>query len=243
MPEAPEIKFLADDLKDNIVGQTFDNIISNTKTKVTLPKKSKVINVDTRGKLIIIQCKDYYVTLHMGLTGWLTYEEPKIYKYVLVFSNGNIYLRDQRRFSKIKVYKTEEALNKDLDQLGYDFIKDEIDEKTFIDILNSSKKNISSLLMDQHIFSGIGNYIRNEALYLSKINPESKSKDIDLKHKKLLYKKIKYVISSNLKELYDGKDHYKYRVYEREKDDKGNKIIVKIIAGRKTFYVPSIQIY
>ena len=228
MPESPEIKFLTDNLKRDIVGQTFEKIISNTKTTVILPKKSKVINVDSRGKLIIIQCKDYFVTLHMGLTGWLTYEQPKIYKYMFVFSNGNIYLKDQRRFSKVKIYNTKEELQKDLDNLGLDFVKNEIDEKTFVDILNNSNKNISSLLMDQKIFAGIGNYIRNEALYLSKINPESKAKDIDLKHKKLLYKKIRFVLFSNLKEMYDEnkmklinmpnitlQSPYKYRVYER----------------------------
>ena len=54
MPEGPELyslsAFLNKKLKDNI----FENIVSNTKTIVKLPKKSKIIKIYSYGKYCII---------------------------------------------------------------------------------------------------------------------------------------------------------------------------------------------
>ena len=43
--------------------------------------------------------------------------------------------------------------------------------------------------MDQKFFPGVGNYIKSEALYLAKIHPEEKWKNINIKSKKILINK------------------------------------------------------
>ena len=42
-------------------------------------------------KVIIIQTIDYFVHIHFSITGWLVLKKPKIYKYILHFSNKDIY--------------------------------------------------------------------------------------------------------------------------------------------------------
>jgi formamidopyrimidine-DNA glycosylase len=258
MPEAAEIYYLKELIKSKVKNKMFEQIISNTKTKVTLPKHSKVIDCDSKGKLMWIQTEDYYVHLHMMISGWLVFEEPKICKYEFVFDNMSIYLDDTRRFSKVKVVTSEKKHQDEIDKLGLDFLKDEVSQEEFINIVSNSNKNISALFLDQKIFSGIGNYIRNEVLYMVKINPTTISNKINQPTIIKLYEKIKYVMFSNLYELMNDNKlkinnfikqisptklqvPYKYRVYGREKDNLGNTVVRKKIAGRWAYYVPHIQ--
>jgi DNA-formamidopyrimidine glycosylase len=258
MPEAPEIFYLKELLKKYIINHKFEKIISNTKSKVDLPSQSKVIDCDCKGKLLWIKTEKYYVHLHMMISGWLVFEKPKICKYEFVFDNITLYMDDTRRFSKVKIIETEEKHNKEVNKLGLSFIKNEITKENFVEIILNSKKNISSLLLNQKIFCGIGNYIRNEALYMVKIHPSQISNKIKKNDAEKLYEKIRYVIFSNLCELLEMDNlkipsfikniapkklqiPYKFRVYDKEKDNYGNKITREKIAGRWTYYVKSIQ--
>lgn len=258
MPESPEIFYLKEKIKKKIKNKKILELISNTKTKVNLPKPSKVIDVDSKGKILWIETQDYYIHFHMMISGWLVFEEPRIYKYKFVFDNTDIYIDDRRRFSKVKIFKTKKDHLDDINKLGIDLLRTNITEKHFSDIILSYDKNISALLLDQTIFSGIGNYIRNEALYLAHIHPKRKASSLNDKEINKLYEKLKYVIFSNLYEMLKDdkldipKDiksiapknlqyPYKYRVYEKEKDPYGNKVSFGIIAGRKTYFVSKIQ--
>jgi formamidopyrimidine-DNA glycosylase len=260
MPEAPEIFYLKELLKQHIMNKTFEKIISNTKSTVKLPSKSKVVDVDCKGKLLWIQTENYYVHLHMMISGWLVFERPKICKYEFVFSNMTIYMDDTRRFSKVKIINTHEKHYKEINKLGFSFLKNEITKEKFIEIILSSNKNISALLLNQKIFCGVGNYIRNEALYMVKIHPSKKANDISKKDAKKLYDKIRYIIFSNLYEMLQNNNSkikipvyikniapdnlqipYKFRVYGREKDNYGNIITREKIAGRWAYYVKNIQ--
>ena len=108
MPEGPEILVNASFLKKNIKGLNFTKITSNTKSVRNLPKRSKVLDVTSYGKIIIIITKDYYVHVHFGITGWILEEKPRIYKYILHFGHQNFYLQDRRRFSSIAILNKKE---------------------------------------------------------------------------------------------------------------------------------------
>jgi formamidopyrimidine-DNA glycosylase len=258
MPEAPEVFYLKEMLKTKIKNHDIINIISNTDSEVNLPKQSRVIDCDSKGKLLWIKTNDFYIHIHMMISGWFVFEKPKVCKYEFIFDNMSIYVDDVRRFSKVYIVNSEKEHKKIIDELGLDFFNNEITEENFVDIISNSTKNISSLLLEQTVFCGIGNYIRNEALYLSKIHPIAKSKNIDSDSIKVLYEKIKFVMFSSLYELLEADNikisknikkispsnleiPYKYKVYDREKDKLGNKITKEKIAGRWTYYVKSIQ--
>ena len=130
MPEGPEIKYLGEICKKYIIGLDLYNIKSNSKTVVNIPKKSKVIDVITKGKLLILVCEDYYFHIHCGLTGWITFDNPKYPRYEMEFrTNDNskmitAYMDDSRRFSKLKILN-EKTHKKTLDKLGVDIFSDE----------------------------------------------------------------------------------------------------------------------
>lgn len=259
MPEGPEILISSAFLKQFVKGKNFTKITSNTKTKRNLPKKSKVINIYSYGKLIIIQTKDYFVHVHFGITGWLVRKKPRIYKYILHFGNYKFYLQDTRRFSSIKILN-EENHNLQLNKLGIDILSENFTLNNFIKLTQNKKQNICSFLLDQKNFAGLGNYIKNEVLYLSKVSPLRKISDLSSYEFKKIYNNIKFVSFSNVVDWFNEyeinlpknikkllpkklKVPYEYYVYEREYDDKKNKVIFnKKHCGRRTFYVKEIQI-
>jgi formamidopyrimidine-DNA glycosylase len=258
MPEGPEILISSSYLNKFVKGKNFIKITSNTKTKRDLPKKSKVINVYSFGKIIIIETKDYFVHVHFGITGWLVRSKPRIYKYILHFGNYKFYLQDRRRFSSIKILN-EDSHNNEINKLGIDILSDNFTFLNFINLTKNKKQNICSFLLDQKKFSGLGNYIKNEVLYLSKVSPFRKVNNLSDKELKIIYDNIRFVSFSNvvdwfkeykiklpdkIKKLLPKKLEvpYNFHVYEREYDDFNNKVIFnKTHCGRRTFYVKEVQ--
>ena len=68
----------------------------------------------------------------------------------------------------------------------------------FEGIMKSKKKLLCNLLLDQSYFAGLGNYIKNDALYLSKIHPNKKSNNMSDNQIKDLYQNILIISYSNV---------------------------------------------
>jgi len=174
---------------------------------------------------------------------------------------GSLYFYDTLSFGTLKVLKTEEELNKKLKTIGPDIM----DETTTIDLFRSQikktvnlTKEIGVVLMNQKIIAGIGNYLRADILYLSKISP---------------FRKVNKLTDDDIKELYNNariltwgdydqeeaiklkimtkstklpKDYNRmFFVYQEEKDIHGHIIIKKeLFEGsqkRFIYYVPEVQ--
>jgi formamidopyrimidine-DNA glycosylase len=265
MPEGPEIKYIKEVCFTYLLNHELVNIKSNSKTVLKLPKKSKLIDVQSKGKLLILIFKDYYFHIHFGLTGWLVFENPDYPKYELTFKKGDkeitAYIDDSRRFSKLK-FLDEDKHQISLRKLGIDIFDKEFTLDFFKEQIEKVDKKIVAFLLEQNKFCGIGNYIKNESLYIAKIDPFSNTSDLDDADIKNLYDSIRFCAFSNFMELVKENKElkldkneinrlkkevkleipYKYRVYQQETDPKGNKVIKKDIAGRQTFYVKEIQI-
>jgi len=258
MPEGPEIRFHREQLQ-SIVGKSITNIKALSRKRVYIPNKSKIRAVNCKGKLLWIETVNYVVHIHFGLTGWIYIdEEPDYTKYIISLSNGQtIYVDSMRKFTKMRVYKknTHKRL---IENLGIDILTGEFTLDAFEELVCDYNMMISKFLLDQDKLSGIGNYIRNEALYIAKIHPKTITSKLSDKDIKSLYNAIKYVsfslliawlknnkikISKDIRKVTPKKIQYPYRfkVYEKERDPSGNKVTLENIAGRKTYYVKSRQ--
>lgn len=123
----------------------------------------------TWGKHLLITFKDFSIRVHMGLFGSYKINEP-------VKRNASLHLQfgdDEVNFSISNIKVIEEPLNKVYDWSA-DIMDKKWDEDKAIEKLKQKPKMmICDALLDQDIFSGSGNIIKNESLFRARIHPES----------------------------------------------------------------------
>jgi formamidopyrimidine-DNA glycosylase len=183
------------------------------------------------------------------------------------FETGILYYYDQLSFGSFTVYN-KENLEKKLKTLGVDIMDVSTTLESFIEKFkkpSNVNKEIGIVLLDQKVIAGIGNYLRADLLWMCRISPFRKVKNISDDEFELLFKNIRlltwlfydYEKAIKLK-IISKKDKLpenykvipkeytdKFLVYYRDKDYYGNKIIKeKLYEGnqiRYIYWVPKLQ--
>jgi formamidopyrimidine-DNA glycosylase len=265
MPEGPEIKYTSLLLNKRIKGFEITDINSYTAKPVVIPKNfdNFVEDVDCYGKLFWIKTPSHYIDIHYGISGWFQFEKPeKNIKYDFEFTNKkndrviNLYMEDRRRFSKIQIH-TEKEHNLLIDKLGVDILDpNKFTLEYFLQTIKSKKSLLLSTLLKQEYFAGLGNYIKNEAVYLSNIDVYSKTNELTDAEITKLYKNILFVSYSSLLTLLTETTNmtnitnnitknikikleipYNYRIYGQTKTVDNKKVYKKKIGGRDTYMI------
>jgi len=269
MPEGPEILYWSVLLKKKLaLKYKFDEIKSFTDKPIVVPKdwEGNVLDTGSKGKLLWLvvsstdKDKKYYMHIHYGITGWLTFEKPESYvKFEFILSNLktskqiNLYMEDKRRFSKIAIY-TEQQHIKIISKLGVNVFDSDFTLDYFSNIINNKDTLVAPLLLKQEIFSGIGNYIKNEVMYMGKLKAKIKTSELNDIQIGELYNNILFVAYSNLIEMlkdaniqkYLDKSKlthmpkkleipYEYKIYGRETTSDGKKVFKIKVGGRDSY--------
>lgn len=279
MPEGPEVKITTDFLK-SYVGKYLAGVYLKSgryhKNKeipgwILNQKHAKLIDVNCKGKFIYFTFQEresastYYLFSTLGMTGMWTDKVTKHTRVSLSFlekedddpnvDRKDLYFNDIRNFGTLKFVHTKKDLDKKLNSLGPDILKEEVDCQGFANrFLKKSNKTIAECLMNQSVISGVGNYLKAEILYASKISPNRLIKDItrDEWHK-LYYEttaisKRSYKLGGATIENYrqpngeKGLYSRRFAVYNQKSDPLGNEVIKETtLDKRTTHWVPSIQ--
>jgi formamidopyrimidine-DNA glycosylase len=245
----------------------------------------KVIDIKNKGKFIyFILEKGFYLFSTLGLKGgWCysinnTFRFPKLIDYIndislskyrkiqlnnlnvsFHISNGKIiYYTDSLSFGTLKIVFKENDVIKKLDSLGPDimYISFDLFKERILRNINL-EKYIANVIMNQKNISGIGNYLRSDILWLSKISPLRKVKDLTDKDIKRLFNSAKiltwgqydfkkgvrlgWIKSSDKIPEYYGRNFFAYMC---DTDIYGNKIVLnkEIDKERTIYWVPDRQI-
>lgn len=163
--------------------------------------------------------------------------------------NSEIFLQDQRRFSKFK-FLFGENTSKFYTTIGPQI--NHITSETFVQLYRAHpKKRICDLLINQVVVSGIGNYIRADAMYLAGIHPLKLVKDLTDEQLFALHEACIEVVRNSLSagattvhgdyenRLHHGK--YEPIVYQKKHVD-GHEVDVITIADRSIYWVPDVQV-
>lgn len=273
MPEGPEVKIIANDLKFILKNTILDSVqvlsgkycykrkIDNFKEfNDSLPLK--ILDIKTKGKMIyFILEKDWYIFNTLGMSG--TWSDKQIDHCHIQFNyidqtknNKKIWFFDIRRFGNIYFSNDLKYIDNKFNSIGPDMLSNPPSMEQFRDLIKKKKNwNICKVLMDQSIISGIGNYIKSEVLFNSKLSPLNKIDDLSNQQIDDLYKSIIYIINKSYQ--YQGTTLSTYRhvkgtkgdfsnlleVYNKKKSKTDNFDIEKIKTpdGRSTFWVPNVQ--
>jgi len=262
MPEGPEVKIASDyynsffkkskSVKFEIISDYYQLKYSDVFNKIKKNSNSFKPTY-TIGKNIFLDLDNKEIfNFHLGMTGGWSKKLIKHCHFRAFNNKKELFFKDVRKFGKMKIITQSEKnrkFNPEFDILNQSYnIKNHI--KYLIEKIRD-EKSICSLIMDQKHFPGIGNYIKSEGLYLSKIHPEEKWKNLKSKKITTLIKNIQKVMLNSYEsggaELKDFKNpfnesKFRLRIYGKKFTDKNNPVKSLLTSdSRKSWICPKIQ--
>ncbi|MEO6732046.1 MAG: DNA-formamidopyrimidine glycosylase family protein [Ferruginibacter sp.] len=168
MPEGPSIVILKEAVQA-FTGKKVIAVMGSSKIEQERLLNNKVIAFKSWGKHFLICFKGFTVRVHFLLFGSYLVNEKKDRpeRLALQFSNGELNLY------ACAIRIVEEDINEVYDWSS-DVMNDLWDEKKAkAKLKNKSAALICDALLNQDIFAGVGNIIKNEVLYRVKVHPES----------------------------------------------------------------------
>jgi formamidopyrimidine-DNA glycosylase len=213
-------------------------------------------DIGRRGKYLLLRLDTDTLLFHLRMSGDLvlesTDEPPDIHRrLILDLDDGNrLAFNDTRKFGRVWLVSDPHKILGSLgpEPLGTDFTT----EVLFVG-LNSRRRQIKPLLMDQSFLAGMGNIYVDEALHRAKIHPLTISNQLVREGSDQLWGSIRQVLEDGINRngtsfdwVYRGGDFQNYlRVYQRtgEACPECGTLIERIIVGQRgTHICPTCQI-
>jgi endonuclease VIII len=178
MPEGPSIILVRETLLP-FIGKKIIAVHGNTKIEKEKLINQKIKNVKTWGKHLLICFDEFTLRIHFLMFGTYLVNERKSTPLRLSFE----FKKGEVNFYTCSL----RFLDGPPDQM-YDFSSDVLNDdwnprKAFAKLNKIPELNVCDALLDQHIFAGVGNIIKNEILFRIKVHPKSLVGNLP-KHKK-----------------------------------------------------------
>lgn len=168
MPEGPTIVLLKEEVKQ-FTGKEVIAAEGNSKVDIERMLNEKVVAFKSWGKHFLICFKGFTVRIHFMMFGSYRVNERKEtpVRLRLAFDNGEINFYT----CSVKILEGETDSHYDW---AADVMNDDWDpEKAKRKLEKIPGKLICDALLEQDIFGGVGNIIKNEVLYRIRVHPES----------------------------------------------------------------------
>jgi endonuclease VIII len=248
--EGPSLFLAAEQLRP-FIGQTIQSVEGNTKIGKERLDHQKIKDIFSWGKHLVFQFDSFALRVHFMLFGTfeafvndksVTGDYPRKNRsprLLLICKNGRIAM-----FSCSLKFIENSKANKEYD-FKSDIMSDSFDSKEALEKMKDLPQDeIGDVLLDQSIFSGVGNIIKNEVLFLEKLSPETTIAHLTLpKLKKIILTTKKYVF-----QFYEWRKNFvlrkHYQIYRKSICPRcGEKVIREKTGGRKrmSYYCKKCQ--
>lgn len=273
MPELPEVETIRKTLEQLVLNKKIENITINWAKIIKHPDDTghfkqtllgeTIKKIDRRGKFLLFYLDHYVLVSHLRMEGKYRLAESaepvtKHTHVIFHFTDGtDLRYNDVRKFGTMHVFPIgEEFTDRPLDHLGPDPFQSEYTLDYLTKRLEKTSRNIKATLLDQTIIAGLGNIYVDEVLFLSRVHPEKRAKDLSEKEAELVWKNARIVLKEAVKQggttirsYVNGQGEMgmfqqELFVYGQEKKackHCGEEIIKLKVAGRGTHVCPSCQ--
>ena len=240
MPEGPSLVILKEELQP-FKGKKILAVSGNSKENIQQLKGKKIEDFKTWGKHFLVCFKGVTLRIHFMLFGKYSINEkkPNPVRLGLQFSQGEI------NFYNCSV----KFITEPLDEV-YDFTTDVMNDAWNAKAARKKLKAkpstlVCDALLDQQVFSGVGNIIKNEVLYRVKIHPETEVGNLTVKKLNELIKEARNYSFDFLewkKEFVLKKNWLAHTKKICSRD--GSPIVKKYLGktNRRTFYCETCQV-
>ncbi len=241
MPEGPSIVILKEAVQQ-FKGKKIIKVEGNSKLDIQRLSGQKIIDFKSWGKHFIICFKDFSIRIHLMMFGSYRINEEKdaVPRLKLVFAKG------QLSFFACSIKFIEEDIN-----AMYDWASDVMNDNFSPKAARKKIKEIPDdlvcdALLNQNIFTGVGNIIKNEVLFRVRLHPETKMKDIPARKLTELIKEAQNYSFDFLKwkKAFVLKKHW--LAYTKKKCPRDHVPFIKKYCGktkRRTFYCEVCQVF
>lgn len=153
----------------------------------------KITGVSRRAKYLIIQLKNYNLLVHLRMSGDLLLRESKINpnkhdRLVLRLSGKyDLAFNDTRKFGRVWFTDDPQSI---LKKLGPEPLEKGFTADWLYKNLQSRKRQLKPLLLDQTFIAGLGNIYTDEFLNIAKLHPLAQADTVKPKQAKALYQAI-----------------------------------------------------
>jgi formamidopyrimidine-DNA glycosylase len=258
MPELPEVETIVRELRPRLTGR---HIVA---AEVLHPRIARFCREDLasvslgrrieevlrHGKFILLRLDRGWITIHLGMTGKILFDSrPGVHtRAVFALDDSTMLYDDPRMFGSIE-WSAEPVRTA---RLGPDaFEADDLPPE-----LLRRRTPVKAALLNQSVFSGIGNIYADEALFRAGIHPRRRADRLSPARAARLVSVIREVMAeaiayrgSSVSDYVDidgrsGSFQQRHRVYGREGQPCtrcGAPIRRIVLAGRGTHYCPRCQ--
>ncbi len=226
MPELPEVETIVRDLNKKIKNKKIISVeildkkvfhLAKSDLKNVVSKKIKAVK--RRAKMIIFDLGDYFLMVHLKMTGQLVYQTKnfliagghpiinqdkelpnKFSRVIFKFNDkGILYFNDIRRFGWIKLLSKNNFLKLN-NGLGVEPLEKNFTLEYFKKFLShKSKTSIKQTLLEQKYVVGIGNIYADESLFTAGIKPFRKVGTLSAAEIKKLWSVIPKILKYAIK--------------------------------------------
>jgi formamidopyrimidine-DNA glycosylase len=215
----------------------------------------EILTTGRRGKFLLIQLSEDVLIFHLRMSGDLlvrpAHEPPAPHDRLVLYLDGDLQLafNDTRKFGRAWLVKDPEQV---LRGLGPEPLDPAFTAQDLYDRLQSYRRQLKPLLLDQRFIAGMGNIYSDEALYLARLHPLTLSNTLTLTQAERLWQSMRFVLSEGIRLhgasidwVYRGGDFQNYfQVYKRTGEDCrecGSPIQRILVGQRSTHFCPRCQ--
>jgi formamidopyrimidine-DNA glycosylase len=212
VPELPEVETVRRGLTEHVVGNKFKEI-TVLHRRATSPKSiaaltslngARVTEVARRGKFLWFKLDRPEVLVgHLGMSGQFLIQprnapDERHLRVKINLGKHDLRFIDQRTFGWLGVDETRNGLPTYVKDIAADPFDSQFNLDETIERFKKKKTEIKRALLDQGVMSGVGNIYADEALWRSKIHPESRTETMKVLRIKELIENATSVMSEAL---------------------------------------------
>lgn len=185
MPELPEVESVRRQLEPELTGRRVESAwwdphpaIPHEFAGLELLSGRTILGVGRRGKFMIAPLdEELELIMHLGMTGSFRFDldDPYVRARLVLDDGRALSFRDVRRFGRVAVVEAGEYEGiPTLRMLGPEPLSDEFDPGRFAAALKKTNSPVKPYILSQRPVAGVGNIYADEALWLARINPNSR---------------------------------------------------------------------
>lgn len=201
-------------------------------------KGQEIQAVGRRAKYFVMELSDYHLFIHLRMSGDLYIKEadaaPEKHDR-LIFTltptpfpmgegrgvrESKLVFNDTRKFGRVWLVRDPDEV---IGGLGPEPLSDEFTAEMLYNSVQSRRRQLKPLLLDQSFLAGLGNIYTDESLHMARLHPLASSDSINWEQAQALWDAIRKVLQEGIRRngasidwVYRGGEFQNYfRVYDR----------------------------